>query len=509
MDKRDESFMPETVDERIEQLLWNQQQSANSAQDARLVHGLHGFYYEYADTHERVWNRLAEHMVDHSPAQQNDTGIIQLNPHKRQPKGYHPMKQESLYPKLTLSLVIAAAAAMLLVGSLAWLFAQTHFSHTTTTAFTGTAQNTQNKGVYVATATTVESLDLQHGEVLWSSTILKSIGPGMTRISDVIPDGKRLYIAVNSFSTHYPSRIIALDASNGSIIWQYQYSNVQVNAEDIAVANGKVYSGLTTVNGQSQQNGFLYVFDAASGKQEAQYKMPAAVIALTIADNTLYVAASNGLYAFDAASVKQLWYTAISSDGQNYTLFLTTPHVVNGTLYTVLVNDTETSSTYSYIAAFNAKNGVREWQSQPIAEQVFDITVANNAIYFGSLSGTLYAYDAQSGNQLWSVKTPGAIQWAPAVANGVVYASDYISISTQAENAQEAIIAANASNGHTLWQERVRNGLLTTPHVVNNILYVASGFSAGNIYALNTADGTQAWQTPISDGPQFLTVMGQ
>lgn len=512
MDKRDEAFRPETVDERIEHIRWNQQQVANSAQDARLVHDLHHFYHEYADTHERVWNRLAQHMTDHSPAQQNDTGIIQLKRHRQQQKGYHPMKQESLYPKLTVGLGIAAAVAILLVGSMAWLFTQAHFSHTTTTTYTTTASNATQKplsGVYVATSTTVESVDLQHGEVLWSSTILKPNGPGMTRIARIIPDGKSLYIAVVSLSTHSPSRIIALDAGNGSIIWQYQFSNMRVNAEDLAVANGKVYSTVTTTTGQNQQSGFLYIFDAASGKQEARYTIPAAVNALTIADNTLYISASNGLYAFDAVSIKQLWYTAINSDGQNATLFITTPHVVNSTLYTVLVNDTETSSTYSYIAAFNAKNGVREWQSPRIAEQVFDITVANNAVYFGSLSGTLYAYDAQQGRQLWSVATPGAIEWAPAVANGVVYASDYISILPQTQDAQEQIVAASASDGHMLWQENVNNGLLTTPYVVNDMLYVASGFNTGTIYALKTADGTQAWQTPLSDEPQFLTVVQQ
>src|SRR5262245_23652508 len=47
--------------------------------------------------------------------------------------------------------------------------------------------------------------------------------------------------------------------------------------------------------------------------------------------------------------------------------------------------------------------------------------VTNDAVYFGSGDGYLYAVDIQSGQEKWCCKTEGAVHSSPAVANGVVY----------------------------------------------------------------------------------------
>jgi outer membrane protein assembly factor BamB len=103
-------------------------------------------------------------------------------------------------------------------------------------------------------------------------------------------------------------------------------------------------------------------------------------------------------------------------------------------------------------------------------------------VYVGSIIGTIYALNASTGVELWSYAATNGVYSAPAVANGVVYASAYDS----------SVYALNASTGALLWSNAgAGNGDNFSPAVANGVVYVGSG--EGFVYALNASTGARLW----------------
>jgi outer membrane protein assembly factor BamB len=81
-------------------------------------------------------------------------------------------------------------------------------------------------------------------------------------------------------------------------------------------------------------------------------------------------------------------------------------------------------------------------------------------------SATMEAFDAQSGNQLWSTLLGG--QWsftaAPSAANGLVY--------TGGAGSGGTLYAVDQTNGNIVWTQSVQNGNNSTPAVTADGVYV-------------------------------------
>jgi outer membrane protein assembly factor BamB len=76
--------------------------------------------------------------------------------------------------------------------------------------------------------------------------------------------------------------------------------------------------------------------------------------------------------------------------------------------------------------AFDAITGTELW-SVPVGAPIRSSpAVANGVVYVGSLDNNLYAFDAATGTKLWSAPAGSWINTSsPAVANGVVYVGSY------------------------------------------------------------------------------------
>jgi hypothetical protein len=76
MDKHEEQFQPESVEEQIKQYTQSTQQYAGSeTPDERMIQDLQYVYTNYTQSGNRVWTRLTEHL-----AQQNNLhGINDAN----------------------------------------------------------------------------------------------------------------------------------------------------------------------------------------------------------------------------------------------------------------------------------------------------------------------------------------------------------------------------------------------------------------------------------------------
>lgn len=192
-------------------------------------------------------------------------------------------------------------------------------------------------------------------------------------------------------------------------------------------------------------------------------------------------------------------------------------------LYTTINNTSELAGqSTATVAAFKTSTGEKIWQSSTIPSQVFDIAVANNKVFVGTMTATtpfkggMRAYNAQSGKLLWNTPLDGAVEWAPTIDNGVVYVSAYALLTAQptasaqpTSKQSEEVAALNIADGSVKWTAPVAAEIMTTPIVVNGVVYVSTGDNKNNgtTTALKATDGNQIW-TASSPSPDTLLVAG-
>jgi outer membrane protein assembly factor BamB len=202
-------------------------------------------------------------------------------------------------------------------------------------------------------------------------------------------------------------------------------------------------------------------------------------------ENTFHTAFA--LYALDAANGDFLWkFPSLSG--------FDSPAVANGLIY---ATDYDVAQLY----ALDANSGALVWQSTD-DECYGSPTVANDVVYiycaYPDLS--IIAMNAHTGAVIWRNHTNATANPSPAVANGVVYASDQ----------SGAVYAVNASTGSTIWVRQLGIGPtpLPTPYisygglsVANGIVYVEAANPGGrpptnyNVWALSAGTGATVWKS--------------
>jgi outer membrane protein assembly factor BamB len=128
-------------------------------------------------------------------------------------------------------------------------------------------------------------------------------------------------------------------------------------------------------------------------------------------------------------------------------------------------------------------SGTVEWRFDTGGGVFSSPTVVGGTVYVGARGNTLYAVDAESGEQSWAFTGPiDAIHSSPTVVDGTVYAGalDNTLYAVDAESGEEAWRFANASGT-----------LFSSPTVVDRTVYVGSHDS--NLYAVDADSGDQKW----------------
>ena len=114
--------------------------------------------------------------------------------------------------------------------------------------------------------------------------------------------------------------------------------------------------------------------------------------------------------------------------------------------------------------------------------------MADGVVYLGSNGGDVYALDANTGAELWSAPAGGCYGSSPAIANGVLYASD-----------ETHTFALEAATGKELWSYATGG---SCPSVVNGRVFVGS---APNLYAFSLPEWGKA-TAQVSGRPQLKTL---
>jgi len=106
--------------------------------------------------------------------------------------------------------------------------------------------------------------------------------------------------------------------------------------------------------------------------------------------------------------------------------------------------------------------------------------VANGVVYISEYDGVLYALNAATGAVLWRNPTVFAGS-TPAVANGMVYVGGL----------DGNVYGVNANSGAVIWSFTTLGYLQSAPAVANGVVYIAS--TDARVYALNAQTGALLW----------------
>jgi outer membrane protein assembly factor BamB len=259
----------------------------------------------------------------------------------------------------------------------------------------------------------------------------------------------------------------AMDAATGSSLWDSQLDGGLEDAP--AVVNGRVYVHSSA--------GTAYALDAATGSVVWTATVGHAVSPLTVVHGTVY---ANGydapqftgrLFALEAATGAELWSTLLVS------LTNSAPTVAGGRVFVA-----DESGT---VQAFDATTGVQLWVHNLNPREVFQLSTpaaAGRSLFVGSVArSSVYALDQATGATLWTalLQRGDHMDSSPAVANGVVYIGGY-----------RNTYALDARTGAVIWTARGVAAYGLGVAYANGVLYVASD----SLYALEAATGSTLFQ---------------
>jgi hypothetical protein len=111
-----------------------------------------------------------------------------------------------------------------------------------------------------------------------------------------------------------------------------------------------------------------------------------------------------------------------------------------------------------------------------------EVIVADGLAFLGTYAGTMYAWDAASGDEKWHIQTAGPIWHSPAFDAGTLYFGSL----------DGKLRAVDATTGKPRWTFAAAEGIGVAPLVHDGRAYF--GDREGNFYAVSTSDGTEIWR---------------
>ena len=112
------------------------------------------------------------------------------------------------------------------------------------------------------------------------------------------------------------------------------------------------------------------------------------------------------------------------------------------------------------------------------------ITIDNNALYFATSDGTVYALSPKDLSINWSHKINSKIWSAPTVDGNTLYIGCF----------NKTVYALNTADGTEKWKYKTDGSINSTPVIYNNTVYI--GDYDRHFYALDAANGNLVWKFP-------------
>lgn len=185
------------------------------------------------------------------------------------------------------------------------------------------------------------------------------------------------------------------------------------------------------------------------------------------------------------------------------------PLIVPGKIF-VIAGDYYSNGASLY--CLSSSSGKPLWGPVPIPKGIYWWATAaydNGQLFVvpdsvaGLFSGAMFAYDANTGKQLWTTSLPGQYFFSspPTALNGVVY--------TGGAGTGGTIYAVRESDGKLLWSNSVMNGDTSSPAASSNGVYVS--YACPQSYRFNPTSGSLTWHFsgPCEGGGGYTPVLYQ
>jgi outer membrane protein assembly factor BamB len=289
----------------------------------------------------------------------------------------------------------------------------------------------------------------------------------------------------------FTHRTFAIDATTGSRLWEIPFGGGYPSIP--AVAGGLVFVNVS--------DGNLYAFDAASGVE--RWRFPTGFLWVStpaIDDGVIYVAGGKGsnsnaiggtLFAVDAETGAKQWeYTFEGSVGSS-------PAIANGVIYLgsaagSLGETVGGAQTTGGIHAVDARSGQRRWFVATSSGIAATPAVAGGLVVIGDLADNLYALDAESGDIRWTKQLDDTPDSAPGGERALITASAAVSNGHVYVGTFDGVIHAyDAASGNEVWTAETSYGLSSPVTIVGDDVFV--GTTDGNIVVLDSGTGEVQW----------------
>ena len=232
-----------------------------------------------------------------------------------------------------------------------------------------------------------------------------------------------------------------------------------------------------------------------------------------IADHTVYISASSGLYALRSDDGSVLWHVPdimLHSKAS--------PTLYKKLLFVCGAQD---------ISAVDRFTGEIVWRftSEKLISQCTPaLSIETHTVIFGSGNGTIYALDIDTGTPTWQYATSRPIRFSPSILGTTLFLGtpERICLALDVEHGERkwqvdvqglttnktacifdtsiviavekrGILALDCDTGTQRWCYTTQNGPFTAPCLCDSTVY----FTDQHLYAIDASNGEGIWQSPF------------
>lgn len=187
-------------------------------------------------------------------------------------------------------------------------------------------------------------------------------------------------------------------------------------------------------------------------------------------------------------SLGTAWSVSIGEGNNRFARLASAPVVGGGRIYTI--------DTVGTVRAFDARNGGQVW-STTFGEGSSDtnygggVAYENGRVYATNGNGHVASLDAATGGAAWTVKPGGPLRGAPTVFSDAVY------VMSQDNQLYSLKIADGAQNWSSAAALEIA-GVFGSGSAAVAAGTVVAGFSSGELNAYRYENGRQVWQDALS-----------
>jgi len=132
-----------------------------------------------------------------------------------------------------------------------------------------------------------------------------------------------------------------------------------------------------------------------------------------------------------------------------------------------------------------------KWQIKISSTWLMPPILTDGMLYTGSGDGTLYALNAETGEQVWSVGGFGQLEMTGAIADDRIIAGGY----------SKLVKALNRKTGDELWTYTTEHVIQGSPLIIDKRVYIATDHT---VYALDLESGQLVWKVPTGTEDAFM-----